>query len=98
MGLSIPISPASECLQWRELLGYGVDEIAHHDMPEIEAFDGNRRDYIDQAACARLLSGMQNCAWPSVSPQPSPDVLIRRRSAVSGRCLFPNIKSFAPHR
>jgi len=64
-----------------------VDEIAHL-MPEIEGAFAETEDYIEPAV--RVYSSVCKCAWPSCRQQPiRPDVVDRRRSAVSWRCLFP---------
>jgi len=84
---SIPISTGRQnAFMAGQLLGYGVDEIAHL-MPELRPLPKSE-DYIDQPVRV-YSSGMQMRLAFSVATAHRPDVVDRRRSAVSGRCLFP---------
>jgi len=74
-----------------QLLGYGVDEIAHL-MPEIEAF-AEIGDYIDQPVRV-YSSGMQMRLAFSVATAHRPDVLIVDEALSVGDAYFQH-KSFA---
>jgi len=90
----IPISPPSRnaFMAGHASLATGSMESSPSDA-EIGPFARNRRLHRQPA---RLLQRMQNALGLQCPPQAHrPDVFDRRRSAVSGRCLFPTHKVFA---
>jgi len=82
----------SECHSWRaSFLGYGSIEIAIDAgnsaaglLPEIGILDSSYQR-------SRTFQRMQNALAFQCRHQPSPDVLMRPTSRVSGRCLFPQV-------